>query len=292
MSNEELLEQLRRGEGDRQRIMLQLYEQNRPLISQTVKPYLGRGCSDMDDLMQSAYFALCEAVQHYDPDKGRFITYLLYWVKAGAGSAARAAAHAERLPDFMHQRIRDYKRTVSEYQQRTGEPPKDGYICHVMGVSQDQLDQVRLVIRQSFTRSLSEGIPGADGVTLADVIPDSCDRITELCEDIDTATDAAALWAEVAALDERQAAAIRIKYGGHESLSVSATAEQLQLTPGQARSAIESGLQKLRRRQTVQRIGRDHGYSTGDLFCGGLSRFQHSGMSSVEAAVIRRLEGF
>ena len=291
MSNEDLLEQLRKGEGDRQQIMLQLYEQNRPLIYQTVKPYAG-GCNEVDDLMQSAYFALCDAVQHYDPDRGSFIAYLLYWVKAWAGRSSWTTAQAERLPGFMYQRIRDYNRTVFEYQQRMGETPNDRYICQVMGVSQDQLDSVRLAIRQRHTRSLSELIPGADGVTVADLIPDKRDRITELCDDIDTATDAAALWSEVDTLDERQAAAIRIKYGEGEDLSVSATAKRLQLTPGQTRTAIESGLQKLSRRQTVQRIGRDHGYSTGDLFCGGLSRFQHSGMSSVEAAVIRRLEGF
>lgn len=288
MSNEELIEQIRSG-GDRAQLLGQLYDQNRGLIYQTVRPFQGSGGSDIDDLMQSAFFGLCEAADRYDPDKGtQFVTYLPYWVRAAVRRSLGGTQYAERLPEFMQQRVIAYKQTVTAWEQRTGSPPPDLILRRSLGITQEQLEQLRAVMIRTATVSLAAPVPGVDDITLEDAIPDPRDRIGDLCEALDTETDAAILWGEVDALDPRQAAAIRTKF--IEGLPVSQVAEQLHLTRSQVNDAITRGCSKLRRKRRIKQIAMDHGYSTGDLYGGSLGRWLHSGMSNVEAAVIRRLE--
>ena len=287
MSNEELIEQIRSG-GDRAQLLGQLYDQNRGLIYQTVRPFQGSGGSDIDDLMQSAFFGLCEAADRYDPDKGtQFTTYLRPWVRAAVGKS-QSIQGLERLPDFMRQRVLAYRRAATQWQQLTGTAPDDAVMRSRLRITQEQLEQLRKVMRSCETVSLAAPVPGVDDITLEDAIPDPRDRIGDLCETLDTETDAAILWGEVDALDPRQAAAIRTKF--IEGLTASQVAEQLHLTRSQVNDAITRGCSKLRRKRRIKQIAMDHGYSTGDLYGGSLGRWRHSGMSNVEAAVIRRLE--
>ena len=284
MSNEELIEQLRSGYGDRQQIMLQLYNQNRGLIYLTVRPYTGRGGSDIDDLMQIGYLGMCEAVERYDPGRGaQFATYLTWVVRTVVGRSADTD-----LPAYMQQLIRSYSRVVKEYQAQYGGDPPDLYIRCVMEINQDQLNSLRRVIHGQRTRSFDDPIPGAEGVTLADVVPDSRDVIGDLCDTIDAEADSVALWKEVAALGSRQEDVFRLKY--RERLSVREIADRLEITKGQVQCALDRGQRQLKRSGKVQQIAWDRGYYSSELYGGSLSRFAHTWESVVESAVFRRLE--
>lgn len=288
-TNEDLVDQLRRGQGDRQQIMLQLYEQNQGLIFQTIKPYLGHGKADTDDLMQTAFIGLCEAVQHYDPDsEALFATYLPYRIKSVVNRSYHDMSHAERVPVHMQQKMVAYNRIVAQYRMRTGAAPADHVLRSELKISQDQLERLRQAMIQDAAVSLSEPVPGAEDVTIADMIQDHTDMINDLCDMLDYETDAAALWAAVDSLNERQARAIRIKY--QDNLTVREVAELMQLTPGKVNDAITKGCSKLRRKTRVKQIARDHGYLSSDLYSGGLQRYLHTGMSCVESAIIRRLD--
>ena len=291
-TNETLIEQLRSGEGDEQQIMLQLFQQNRPLIYKVIEPYLQHQAAlDEDDLMQEAFFGICEAAARFDPGRGvRFSTYMQHWVRASVSRPFHAANRADRVPEHMQQKLIAYNRMVAEYRQQIGADPPDYLIQIRLQLSQEQLEQLKQVNQRGRVVSLSDPVPGTDGVTIADMLPDSHDRITETCDELDAERDAAELWGQVDQLDHRQAQALRIRY--QDNLTVREIAEQMQLTPGKVRDAIARGCQKLARKKTVRRIAKDRGFlPTHDLYGGGLQRYLHTGMSCIEASVIRRLDG-
>lgn len=288
MTNEEILQLIKHGTGDRQQLMLQLYEQNRGMIYKTVCPFIGAGGNDADDLMQTAYFGLCEAVERYDPEKGAFISYLPHWIRAAVSKILQQG----ELPGYMRERIRAYKKAVAEYQTQTGEYPTDKYLQNALGFSQQQLERIREAALQAMAVSMSEAVQGHEDLTIEDALEDDRDMIGELIDRIDTQAEAAELWQEVESLDDRQAEALRLKC--REDLPVREVADRMQITAGQARLAIEKGCNELQRKKNVQRIGRERGYhySSGDLFGGGLGRFRITGESIIETAVLRALGEF
>ena len=73
MSNEQLVEQIRNGYHVTDS-MQRLYEDNLPLIKKFIKPYTHY--QPEEDLLQEAYFGLCEAVRHYETSENvRFMTW-------------------------------------------------------------------------------------------------------------------------------------------------------------------------------------------------------------------------
>lgn len=290
MTNEQLIEKIRTSQGDKQELLLQLYEQNRPLIGKVIQPYLQKHAAmDEDDLMQEAYFGIIEAADHYDQNKGAlFATYMTYWIKAAVNRPFYSMSRTERMPEHMVQRLIDHNRILTRYRQQTGTDPSDAVLRKELQLSQDQLERLKQIDHRGQVLSLSELMPGTEDLTLGDVIPDRTDKISDLCDRIDAERDAEELWAEVDQLDPRQAQMIRTRFQG--DLSVREVADQMQLTQGKVRDGIDRGCRKLARKRKVRRIAREHGFSSCDLFGGSLGRFRNTGFSSVEWAVIRQLE--
>ena len=290
MTNEQLIEKIRTSQDDKQELLLQLYEQNKPLIRKVIQPYLRKHAAmDEDDLMQEAYFGIIEAADHYDQNKGAlFATYMTYWIRAAVNRPFYSMSRTERMPENMVQRLIDYNRILTQYRQQNGADPSDRVFRTKLHLSQKQLEQLRQVDHRGQVLSLSEPMPGVEDLTLGDVIPDRTDRINDLCDRLDNERDAVALWAEVDKLDPRQAQMIRTRF--QDDLSVREVADQMQLTQGKVRDGIDRGCRKLSRKRIVRRIAREHGFSSYDLFGGSLGRFRNTGFSSVEWAVIRQLE--
>lgn len=67
MSNEQLALRIKAGE-DVADNMLKLWEQNQGMIEELAGKYCYM--AEKEDLKQEAYFAICKAVDSYDPDKG------------------------------------------------------------------------------------------------------------------------------------------------------------------------------------------------------------------------------
>ena len=79
MTNEQLALRIKAGE-DVADNMLQLYQQNMGIIKDYARKY--RSMAEEEDLQQEAYFAICKAVDSYDPDKGvSFLSWAVYWIR-------------------------------------------------------------------------------------------------------------------------------------------------------------------------------------------------------------------
>ena len=79
MNNEQLVARIQAGDNEAEN-MLQLWRQNKAFIAMLARRYSAG--AEMEDLEQEGYIALCEAVQHYEPERGMsFIGYAAFWIK-------------------------------------------------------------------------------------------------------------------------------------------------------------------------------------------------------------------
>ena len=79
MTNEQLVELLQMG-IDTKSNMEALYMQNKGMITRICRQYTD--IEPLEDLQQTAYIGLAEAVRHYDSGKGfKFVTYAGHWIK-------------------------------------------------------------------------------------------------------------------------------------------------------------------------------------------------------------------
>ena len=106
MTNEELVEKIQAGDDS---LTLQLFNQNRGFINlraRKLAPLVeSRPDCEMEDLMQSAFFAVVEAAKVYDPEKGAFLT-LLEWKLSKAFRDACSAYTAAQRQDPINSSLR------------------------------------------------------------------------------------------------------------------------------------------------------------------------------------------
>lgn len=88
MSNEELVEVIQAGAPER---MGELWEQVRRFVVMKARhvPLEGRTDCELDDLIQSGYLALADAVASYEPGEHSFLTHLGYHLKTQFAIATR-----------------------------------------------------------------------------------------------------------------------------------------------------------------------------------------------------------
>ena len=287
MSNEEMVEQIRSGSGDRQELLQRLYEVNKGIIYRTVKTYISGGMEEQD-AMQEAFLGLLEAVERYDPDRGSFISCLCLWVRAVVGKWHSATSEQKRIPVHMRNRIRKYLKIMQEWQQATGEDPPDPILRHELGISQEQLQDMRRAIREMDPVSLSDPVPGAEDLTIGDCLPDPLEDVEEqIIETVDAERDAVRIWETVDSLPDKQPEILRSRY--KQQRSVRQTGENLDLTPAQVRLGEYKALRKLRHNWKILQIVEDGRYCS-QVYKGGLQRFRNSGSSIEEYYILKRMQ--
>ena len=78
MTNEELVLQIQQG-IDVSKNLETLWRQNYKFFNKCTNRYTTK----TDDLLQEGFLGLCEAVKHYDPERGvKFLTYAGYYIQA------------------------------------------------------------------------------------------------------------------------------------------------------------------------------------------------------------------
>ena len=95
--------------------MLQLWRQNKGFIAMMARRYSAG--AEMEDLEQEGYVALCEAVQHYDPDRGKsFIGYAAFYIKRRMRICADNS-RTVRLSFNAGDEVWQYQKIMREYRQ-------------------------------------------------------------------------------------------------------------------------------------------------------------------------------
>ncbi len=285
MTNEELVSEIQQGKNIMDN-MQQLYLQNKPLISQTVKLYVSY--ADIDDLMQEAYFGLHRAVELYKPETGNaFITYALHWIRQSASMYAMNTGNTKRLPINVVTLISRHKKFLSDFQKQYNQSPTDEEVCNNLNITQKKLNNLLKFEHELNCTSMDAPIKGADGdIAISESVASDTDIENDVVENVTKREDAESLWSLVGQLPDRQRDVIVDIY--KNSMTCKELGEKLGVSKQMVDSIRKKGIEKLSRRVEIKRIAVDYDYFPG-AYRGSVGRFKNTGTSSTEHCAIKRV---
>lgn len=287
MTNEQLVIRIQAGDNMAEN-MLQLWQQNRGYINKIVKAY--REYGEEDDLQQEGYLGLSEAVIHYSQEEETsFITYASYWIKQKILRYIRKNSTV-RLPDPIYARIRDYNRTVSEYEQLHGKKPSEHEVCHSLNISKEMLENTKKAALMARIESLDVPIGEEGDGSLYDLLPNSGDEEEDILSKIQHEELCAVLWPTVDSLPERQSETLRARYQQNRTLKDIAQEKKVSLET--IRQYEQKGLRELRkthRQRMLRPFWEEQIYSMG-LKGNGVNKFNTTWTSSTERAAIFEID--
>lgn len=284
MSNEEIVFLIQSGIEPKQNTE-KLYNQNLPMIKAICKPYTS--IEPLEDLMQTAFFGLVEAIQRYDSTKGyKFMTYCESWLKQ---SIRQYLDHSQlvRIPLNMKNLLYRYKRFLTAYESdHAGLLPTDEEIRRELHITSEQLQDLKKYVLCDRIGSLDSPIDEESGEnTILDYIasPDSMEESTidtvyrqEMRKDIQTAMDIA--------LAEPEQDTIKAYYWNKATLD--RIAQQKNVTRERIRQQLAQAQRKLQRGK-AGKILKEYARIEAARYIGGFSFFKHHG-SIVEYEVMRK----
>ena len=238
-----------------------------------------------EDLEQECYFALLDAVERFDPSQGaKFLSY------AGECFQGRMKSYLERkcgmyvLPSYLLNRVRQYKRFVSDFQQEYGRSPSGAEIMTAFGWSLEEYKTVLANRNTDTIRSLDAPLTDEDeDYTLGDTISADADPAGEVEEDIFQEQLRRDLWGAVDALPEQQSLALRLHYQDQKTLRD--IGQELGISPEGSRQICAKGLRSLRsNRETRKKLSSYYVDIYGIATRGGVGNFMNTRMSSTERA--------
>ena len=269
--------------------MLELWRQNKGFIAMMARRYSAG--AEMEDLEQEGYIALCEAVQHYDPDRGMsFISYAAFWIKRRMRICADNS-RTVRLSFNAGDEVRQYQKIMREYRQEYGCDPSDWELCDFLCVSRKKLDQIRKAAQMGNIRSLDESIQGMDGdISIGDTVASGEDMEEETIQEIDKEQMKRELWLAVDQLPGNLPTAVRLRY--ENGLTLEKTGQALGVNRERARQLESKAMRILRQphRCRVFRAYFEEYLSAAPIHHVGVKRYLETWESEVEREALRWAE--
>lgn len=194
-----------------------LITSNLRLVVNIAKKYYRNDQISFMDLIQEGNLGLMEAVNRFDPSKGRFSTCASLWIKQAILKAIMENGKSVRVPAHMFQLQAKIRKAENEFA-ATGTPISDEKIAKKLGIS---VDKVTLAKRNmNATLSLDTTYDNGDDhdSCLGDTIED--EELTLPDEYAYRKDDYDRLAAAINSLPERTATIIKLRYGvGHGTLN-------------------------------------------------------------------------
>lgn len=286
MSNEELVFLIQSGIEPQTNIQA-LYQQNIPMLKAICKPYTSK--EPLEDLMQTVFFGLLEAIPRYDITKGyKFMTYAEYWCKR---SIRQYLDHSQliRVPLNMNNLLYRYKRFLSAYEaDHAGLLPPDEEIMHELRITADQLQDLKKYLLCDSIGSLDSPLDETAGEnTMLDYIASPDDMTESTINDLyQQEMRADVQEAMKIALTEPEQDTIRAYYWNNATLD--GIAKQKNVTRERVRQQLAQAQRKLSRGK-AGKILKEYAKIESMRFAGGFSFFKNHG-SIVEYEIMRKDE--
>lgn len=282
MSNEELAVYLKEHPIDKARLEL-LYMNNYGFIRKYIKRYFP--CEDIEDLMQESYFAMLKAIKGYDESKGKFLTYLGYWLHA---HLSRYVYNYSGIGVSTNELINKYNRTVRELEEQ-GRIPTDGVIAHKLGVSVKKVQELEKLRSSRVSVSTDKDIQ--DGFTLLDAKADEKTNVeSQVLDKLEQEQLKRDIWECVERLPEKHAEIIIRHYKNQEQYKD--IAEDLEVSYQQVTQRKIEAFRKMREdARTVRQLRPYIDNIRGEALKGnGVGTFNRTWTSSTERIALKRLE--
>lgn len=288
MTNEQLVIRVKGGDNTAGN-MLELWEQNKRFISAIARKYSAG--AEMEDLEQEGYIAMCEAVQHYDPDRGMsFIGYAAFWIKRRMRICADNS-RTVKLSFNAGDEVRQYQKIMRQYRQEYGCDPSDRELCAFLYVSREKLDQIRKAAQMGNIRSLDESVQGMDGdISIGDTVASSEDMEEDTIREIDKERMKRELWLAVDQLPGKQPEVIRAIY--QDGLTRKKAGERAGVSMHKARDIEHKAMRILRQPHRCKKFRAyfEEYLSAAPIHHIGVRRFNETWTSEVEQEAIRWAE--
>ena len=289
MTNEQLVARIRAGENVGEN-MAQLYEQVKRFIHAVAWRYRDSGM--VEDLEQEGFLALYDAVDGYDEAQGvRFLTYAEYWIRQRISRYLQANGSSLRLPVHCREKLLRYKRLCSSFQLEHGREPSEREIARMMGLTLEQVREIRgnaCMARVGSLDAPMKGLDGGEDTTVGDLVAAPADPTGEAVDRVQSAQLCAILWECVDSLPGQQPAVIRQRY--QSGMSLREIGEAQGTTAEAVRQIHAKALRELRASRFSKRLRpflpeAEQIYSLG-LRGNGVGKFNRTWTSSTETAAL------
>jgi RNA polymerase primary sigma factor len=189
-----------------------LIRANLRFVVQIARSFCGRGLP-LEDLIAEGNLGLVRAAEGFDPSaKVRFTTYARYWVKQSIRAALTKYGKPVRLPNYMISQLSKWRRASLELRRELGREPTPEEVGRVLKLSRKQLSAVvqaakviDAISQRDYTRSERDAPEPCENLSDYRVSPAEAQVVER--EETDLLLEA------LAALDEREAAVVRMRFG-------------------------------------------------------------------------------
>jgi RNA polymerase primary sigma factor len=146
-----------------------LIEHNLRLVVHVAKGYQGLGLSLLD-LIQEGNLGLMRAADTFDPERGRFSTYAVCWIRQQISRALDNTARPIRLPSYRVDQVSRIARTAQSLFEVQGHDPDTAEIARAVHLDTPTVSHLRLMSLPLI--SLDTPVRANEPFTLMETLPD------------------------------------------------------------------------------------------------------------------------
>jgi RNA polymerase sigma-B factor len=218
------------------RLRAEIVDQNVGLARSLARRYAYRGV-ELDDLVQVAFWALLQAIERFDPERGtRFSSFATPTIIGALKRHFRDLRWSVGVPRSVQEnylRVRDATETLT---QEFGRRPSTAEVAREAGLSEAQVIDARKAANSFRTVTLSVPEEGRSP-TVENALPRSC-------AELQRAEDRGLAEALVARLPEREQRIVWLRY--RQELSQREIAERIGISQMHVSRLLAQSLQRLR----------------------------------------------
>lgn len=226
-----------------------LIQANLRLVVSIAKKYIGQGVLFMD-LVQEGSLGLIRAAEKYDYTKEfKFSTYATWWIKQTIIRAISNNSRTIRIPVHMTDKIRKYKKTVSELHYKLNREASDKEIAEKMGLT---VKKVQGIKRAIIKEPISLDTPVTEDLNVQDYIQDESYNSPE--EQTHKKVLNESMEELMSTLDEREKKIITYRFGinGEQTKTLEQLGELMGFSKERIRQLEDGAIRKLREQKQLQ----------------------------------------
>lgn len=273
MTNEELVTLIQDKPADRQQRLLELWNQNRPVIRATVRRFCRS--EDQEDGLQESFLCLASAVDHWSPERN--VSFLTFYRKSLQRHLVRNVLcnSSVSIPENVQMQAARLRKAETAFLAEHGREPTNTETAALLGIPAKDVQSLRSASLALYSDSLDRPLQGqeAEDITLADTVAAPENFEDELLMDGSLQAILGAMQKELT--DQEQDIVIQRASGKNFGQIGEAVGE----TEKKTRQLFYKASRKLKYSENFTRS------LPAVFYAGGLESFRHSWTSCVERAL-------